>query len=159
MSPTLIPASRVVDVQLPENHCLTVPCNTLEAVLAAIISQVCSSEIPTLDFGCLPTSSTPQQLYQSILTKLCELETAVNVTDTFTWTPCMTDGWTCGSPSCVTVAKPCGVTETRDEVIQALSNRVVALSDELTEVCTRLTAAEATIAGLQAQVAALTPCC
>lgn len=159
MSPTFIPASRVVDVQLPESHCLTLQCNSLENVLAAIISQVCTLEIPQLDFGCMPISETPQQLYQSILTKLCELEVAVNTTDTFSWSPCTSDGWTCGDDPCVTVSNPCGIEETRDEVIQALNDRVVALSGQVTDLCTRLNLAESTIVGLQSQVAALTPCC
>ena len=157
----LIPAKYVVDVQLTAGHCLNLSCGSLNAVLDAIVSQVCSSEIPVLDFKCLSTSDTDQQFYQSLIDKLCDLETQITAlgVDEFTWSPCVSDGWTCGDDPCVTVTKPCGITETRDEVIQALSERIVAQGTQINDLCTRLTLLEATVAGLETQVAAISNCC
>lgn len=162
-----ISANQVVDVDL-DFKCLTSPlCPTLPTVLQLVIDELCKPEDLTgLDFKCLGTSLTQMALNQSLINKVCETAPgSVGSSTSFvcpTLTYCTSDNWDCDNrDTCIYVINPCNPSETTMcDVVQALLNRNVALSNVARDLCSRLTQAELDINTLKAQVVQIqTTCC
>lgn len=135
-----IPAGQIVDVNI-DTDCLDVECKTLNNVLQAIVDRLCDTELPSLDFKCLPQATTLQGLLQSIINRLCE-EPEPTVT-TFSLSFCQTDTWNCGNTACIP-------SQTNlNDTVQALIARVNRLSQVISTQCTQ-------IANLQSQIDQLT---
>jgi len=135
-----ISAGQIVDVNI-NLDCLDVECNTLNNVLQALVDKVCDTELPSLDFKCLPQVTTQAALYQALIDKVCE--TNEPAPTTFTMSFCQTDTWACGQPACIPSQT------TLNATVQALIARVNSLTNIISSQCTQ-------IANLQSQINQLT---
>lgn len=150
-----IPAKRIVNV-IEDPMCLDITCMDLPTVMQEIVSQLCNTELPSLDFKCLTTVVTVPDFYQLIIDKLCESDT-VTIVEEPTYELCKLDGWNCDN-NCLIVTNPCGDV-TQEDVIQALIARVNDYSSIICDLSTRIDALEKETESLQLQIASVQNCC
>lgn len=156
----MIPASQVkLDLNAEQIACLELKCLDLQSVIPTIISRICSSDLQGLDFDCLTPASTVTELYQLLINQVCSLQSQTFVVPVYDLEYCKTSTWACGDSACLVLpASPDG--PTNEDIMQTMVTRIVDLSTIVSDLCARLTAAEATIAAQQTLITDLqTNCC
>lgn len=132
-----ISGDQIVRVNIDDWSCMTAPeCPDLNHTLQVIIDAVCDNvlDIEGIPQGCLDEFSSEEELFENIISKLCDLEDVVipEPEDLSDLQLCDSDNWECGDSNCLVITDVCdnpSAEPTMKEVVQALIARTIALQD------------------------------
>lgn len=156
-----ISSNQVVDVPI-DLGCLEVECKDLNSILEAIITKVCTPiDLSSLDFECLDEVDNQLDLYQQIITKICEETVTTGITfDPGVLEYCSTDSWACGDNPCLVVENSCDPGNiTLENVLQAVISRQQSLSTLLSDICNDISSINNAISALDVRVTQLENTC
>lgn len=156
-----IPAKQVVDVLLDESllACLGVECTDLPSVMGAVVDRICSSDIPSLDFGCLTAVVTQEEFFQLLITEICTIkESSPDVPSVYNYQFCAVRP-ELDCRACVSVEDPCNEGLSDQLVIQSL---IEIVNRQTIEICTlkdTITQLQSDLTMVQSQITNLDDCC